>query len=179
MTIKEMVFSLAETGFNLSFQEYLAENRGDLIICRIDQAGKTIQVYEQPKTNFDSTSLPYIESQAGYLVADKEKNTFYDILLISDKVLGSSTCELETIIIHELAHWLIDSGNAGKLKISKEAMKLGKNIPTLLHPDDKFHNVEFCQVLAEACIAYNKKGQKFDSSMEAIRSAMRFDIYDE
>jgi HKD family nuclease len=185
MNIYTRVSYLAKLALQFDFAEYLSKENKQLLIFEIDTQNKTYKLFECENIDhlLEQTNNNYIDAKAGYLFNVKSifnTNTEADLLLLSDIVINSNPIDLDTIIIHELVHFIIESGRSSLIEISKEANALGVQIYNLTDKPEEWrtrHNVDFCKSLAQACISYNNITRNFKNSEFATESAMRFDIF--
>jgi len=174
---------LAEVGYCLDFEEYLSTSRKELIIFSIDDVKSRYVPITQncPKEIIESVNKNFISSKAGYAVDAHsifQSPFICDILLVSSDFVGNESSEIDTILIHELAHWIINARLSAP-KLSGDEITLGDNIfKRTDHQNIAMtqHTNTFCQLLAHGCINYNKKYSAFPTPQECIESAMRFDI---
>ena len=92
--------------------------------------------------------------------------------------MKDSQKNIDTILLHELAHCIINSGNDTKAK-SEALEKLGQYFYGYSNPateDYTQHTEQFFMLLAEGCANYQRHFPVFNSPEEVIKSAMRFDI---
>jgi hypothetical protein len=126
--------------------------------------------------------LPTPKSKAGYSVNLIAQATT-DVLFLTEDVLQSSYRDLQTILLHELAHCLIDSGQDDLLTLTAEAISLGTGFYGKLNPYNEVwtrHTENFCQVLALGAINYKDAMSLparplFPSAEDCLRSAMRYE----
>lgn len=147
----------------------------------------TKNMFSKKEENFDQilehSNQKYFHSKAGYLVDVKTQlktNVEADLMLLSDIVLNSNPIDIDTIIIHELVHLLIDSEQSNQIILSENSREIGSAIYKLTdYPNEDFtrHTEDFCQRLSQTCITYHNKTKNFESVDQAIRSAMRFDMF--
>lgn len=186
MTISDKIKYLSAMALCFDFEEYLNTNNKEIIIFEIDTINERYILKEG--RNFDqileNSNQKFFHSKAGYLVDIKTKfNTKVeaDLFLLSDVVLSSNPTDLDTIIIHELVHMLIDSGQNNHMAITEYSREIGSIFYKQTdYPNEDItkHTEDFCQRLAQACITYNNKTKNFENDNQAIRSAMRFDIFE-
>jgi hypothetical protein len=125
---------------------------------------------------------PSPQVKAGYSVNLIARGTT-DLLFLSEEVLESSYRDLQTILLHELAHCLIDSGQDDQVTLTEEAIALGTEFYGKLNPfneESTRHTEHFCQVLALGAINYNRAWSLpdrplFPSAEDCLRSAMRYE----
>jgi hypothetical protein len=127
-------------------------------------------------------SLDQPASKAGYSV-NFIANRTTDVLFLTGEVLDSSYRDLSTILLHELAHCLIDSDQDQYLDITEEARSLGATFYQKLNAytePNTGHTTHFCQVLALGAINFNQANSfpdqpLFPSAADCIRSALRYE----
>ncbi len=185
MTILEKVKYLSKIALDFDFEEYLNTKNKEITIFEIDTINKKYVLKEG--RNFDQilehSNQKYFHSQAGYLVDVKTQlktKVEADLMLLSDVVLNSNPIDIDTIIIHELVHLLIESEQSNQIIISENSREIGSAIYKLTDYPSEYitrHTEDFCQRLTQACMTYHNKTKNFDSVDQAIRSAMRFDMF--
>ncbi len=182
MTTLERIQYVAQLAFDFDFEEYLKRTGKKVIILEVD----TIQKRFLPHYGHVSSALiervneSYEHAQAGFtldahLVLSLKDNTA--LFLFSDITLNSNPIDLDTIIIHELSHFMVLSRN--EVQPSIEAYKLGREIYDISSPEyDEItqHTEDYCRLLAQGCINYNEKTRNFRRNADAAKSAMRFDM---
>lgn len=157
-----------------------------LVIVKLGPDGRFIDI--DPADPIDQrlyqflNSLPTPQAKAGYsvnLIAQKTT----DVLFLTDEVLQSVYRDLQTILLHELAHCLIDSGEDQFVELTDAAITLGnlfyKNLNPALEQATR-HTEYFCQVLALGAINYNRamslpEHPLFPSAEGCMRSALRYE----
>jgi hypothetical protein len=121
----------------------------------------------------------YVEAKAKYhydiSISFADADSKDELFLLSDVVLFSNPTDIDTIIIHELLHFFIDSNQKVRIleHISESAKKIGSDV--FEKRDKSIHSLLFIQRLTEGCIRYNSNTKNFSSSLDAINSALRFD----
>ncbi|MCX6227042.1 MAG: hypothetical protein NTV01_20225 [Bacteroidia bacterium] len=184
--ISDKIQYLSRIALGFDFRQYLEQNQKRFIVFKINTVDSCYELMEGENFNsiLDQSNKKYFHSKAGYLVDIKkmlDTEAEADLLLLSDVVLHSNPIDLDTIIIHELVHMIIDSNTPFPLELTEEAVGIGNEIYRLTDYHNELmtrHTVEFCQHLANVCIHYNTETKNFNNGMEAIRSAMRFDIFE-
>ncbi|MEI8201542.1 MAG: hypothetical protein WCH34_00905 [Bacteroidota bacterium] len=177
---------LSKLALRFDYLNYLEENKKKLIIFQINLLHNNYSIIhgDNSENLIEQANTNFVVSQAGYLYNICSRLKFSenaDLFLISDNVLKSNSNEIDTIIIHELVHFLIDSGNSNFKNISEEAKEIGNNIYNLTDSFNEIeskHTIEYCHILSQACINYNAKTQKFSDSEITLKSSMRFDIFE-
>ena len=126
--------------------------------------------------------LPKVNAKAGYKVKFIAQHTV-DLLILGEEVLNERRPDFTTILLHELAHCVIDSGDRQYITIDQEAKVLGDKMYTMLNPateDDTRHSEDFCRVLAQGAIGLNSAWSTpersfFTSNEDGLRSALRYE----
>lgn len=187
MEIMQKVKHLSSISLGFDFENYLTTKNKSIIIFEIDTIGRKYLLKEGQ--DFDDilkqSNERYFDSKAGYLVDIKSQlqaQMEADLLLLSDIVLNSDPKDLDTIIIHELIHMIIDSENKAFLKVSEYAKHIGSKIYGMTdYPNESMtkHTEDFCQQLAQACINYTDYTNNFSCGLNSLKSAMRYDIFED
>jgi len=181
MDLIERIQYLSELVFDFDFQNYLSINNKSLLIFKIETKKKRYALLygNDNKNLLEKANKHYVEAKAKYqydvstIFADTDSKD--DLFLLSDVVLFSNPTDIDTIIIHELLHFYINSNQKVRLleHISESAKKIGHDV--FEKRDKSIHSLLFIQRLTEACIMYNSNTKNFGSSLDAINSALRFD----
>ncbi len=187
MTILKRVSYLSNLALGFDFENYLTINEKQIVVFEIDTLNRRYLLKEGETFDdiLEKSNNKYFDSKAGYLVDIKSKlqtQIEADLLLLSDIVLNSNPIDLDTIIIHELVHMLIESKNESNLELTEEAITIGGQIYKITdyhNVETTKHNLDFCKLLAQACINYNIKSKNFSTDFLASKSAMRFDIFED
>lgn len=127
-------------------------------------------------------NLPPAHSKAGYCVNCIAQNST-DLLFLTDDVLQSQYRDLQTILLHELAHCLIETGEDNIITLTEQAQLLGSQFYNCLNPGLEQvtrHTEHFCQILAFGAINFNTtmslpERPFFPTSEDCMRSALRFE----
>lgn len=185
MTIRERVQYVCMIAFKFDHLKYLTDSGKQLVVFKINTLERRYQLLEGDVSNdvLEAANKKYFDSKAGYLVDLKSQlptPLHDDLLSLSDIVLYSNPADLDTIILHELVHCLIESGNAGAITEFGEWEILAKNTFALTDKHNQFmtrHTMAFCDLLAIGCSRYNATTANFRGDWDSIRSAMRFDLF--
>lgn len=183
---EKKIEKLCSTICQFDFKDYLHRNGRQLYGLIINVRTKKFDpLFGDPSIVFlNFVNEQYIESTAGYRVDfDKRFQTNFcvDVFLISSKLYKKSAKLIEPIVLHELAHLLIDSNNV-ILDIDNDSKILGQKIYNLTYKDygmDSLHSLIYCQLLAQICKEYSRKVKKNTSAEAIIKSAMRDDIIED
>jgi hypothetical protein len=186
MTILERINYISKISLDFDFNNYLKENNKEIVVFKIDTLNKKYVIKEGRDFDkiLEQANLKYVDSKAGYLVNIKlhlKTDVDSDLMLLSDIVLNSNPIDLDTIIIHELVHMLIDSEQSHLMTLSEDSEIMGKKIYKITDYCDESctrHTEDFCINLAQACINYNRMTKNFESDLITIKSAMRFDVFE-
>ncbi len=127
-------------------------------------------------------SLPKARAVAGYSV-NRVAQGSTDVLFLTEEVIQNSFRDLQTILLHELAHCLIDAKEDDFVTLTEPAKELGARFYNNLNPDLEMatrHTEYFCQVLAQGAINYNRAKSfpshpLFPSAEACLRSALRYE----
>ncbi len=184
--IKDRIQYLSRLALGFDFEQYLKQGQKEFTVFRINTIDSCYELLEGD--NFDSileqSNQKYFHSKAGYLADIKTMlNTKVegDLLLISDVVINSNPIDLDSILIHELVHMMIDSNTNFPFELTEDSNRIGSEIYALTdYPNETVtrHTKQFCKQLANACIHYNIETKNFKTATDAIKSAMRFDIFE-
>lgn len=184
MDIVERFKYISKISYDFDIDDYLQKGAKSLLIFMIDSISKRYTLISGTDTDniLESANQRYVESIAGYKVDVHNvfnKETPADLFLISDTVINSNPTHIDSIIIHELAHLLIDSNNQPSsltLFIKDMATKL-YYATDVENVHSTRHDIEFCQVLIYGCLNYQSKTKNFDSIQDTVESAMRYDTF--
>lgn len=185
MTIFDRIKYVATIAFDFDFENYLFSQEKLLLIIEIDTINRSYTARESdiPSDLLEAFNSRYIDAKAGYLVdvsSQFSTGLKSDLFSISDIVLNSNPIDLDTIIIHELTHCLLESNHAKKIlpygDWEEDASKLFSHTDEDLQ-HQTLHTQEFCNLLCQGCHRYSHKTANFGSGWLAARSAMRFDAF--
>ena len=163
--MRDKIISLSSIIFNFDFENYLTTNNKQFIglLISIDEEKYKYLFGPRVEELIEKANGKFHKAKAGYCVNFQERFEIegnYDVFLIGQEILECQENEIDTIILHELVHMLIDSNNIENINfnLSKEAIKFGNLIYKYVDKateDVTKHTEEFCTCLAEACIRYN------------------------
>lgn len=186
--LKDRFSFLAINVFGLSINEYLTSSQNrQLLIYSIDlQTRSFIPLFgNPPKELTDAMNLRFYDAKAGYRVA--VQNVFHvanlnaDVLLLSNEVISASKSELDTILIHEICHLIIDSDSLSltKFSLNEKSRYSGERLykKTDQHNEQiTKHTIKFCTLLAAAAEIYASLSDELNTREAVLNSAMRYDL---
>jgi len=185
MDILERIKFISKIAYDFEIDDYLQDKSKSLLIFRIDTVSKKYSLLfgNDIDNILESANLRFVDSMAGYKVDVHKvfsKKTPSDLFLISDIVINSNPTHIDSIIIHEIAHLLIDSNNQCMSLasfITDMALKLYYSTD-IENVEKTRHDKEFCKLLVYGCINYQSETKNFKTLQETVESAMRYDIYE-
>lgn len=184
MDILDRFKYISKVAYEFDIENYLQIEMKSLLIFLINSIAKRYILISGEDTDniIALANQRYEESKAGYSVDAHEKfnkQNPVDVFLISDIVLNSNPTHIDSIIIHEIAHLLIDSNKAPSSipsYINDMAMKLYSSTD-IENVNRTKHDVRFCEVLIWGCLNYQSKTKNFDSLQELVECSMRYDTF--
>ena len=187
MTINERLQYISQISLKFDYDNYLKSEGKSLIIFEIDTINSRYKLfYGKDKDELvNQANEKYFDAKAGYLFDLKTQfktGVEADLLLLADVVLNSNPIDLDTMIVHELTHFMIESGRTDLINLSENAKILGDDLYKLTdrcNEDRTRHTEIFCKVLSQLCINYNQATHNFISNFDVMKSAMRFDIFED
>ena len=183
MDIIERFKYISKVAYDFDVDNYLQKEAKSLLVFLIDSISKRYTLISGIDTDniLDSANQKFIDSIAGYRVDVHDvfnAKSPTDLFLISDTVINSNPTHIDFIIIHELAHLLIDSNNQPPIAtfINDMATKL-YYATDIENVNATRHDIEFCQILIHGCLNYQTKTKNFNCIQDAVESAMRYDTF--
>lgn len=186
--VAERFRALARECFDASFNKYL-ETLGNRSLYGyvIDGDAHTyLPFFGDPPVGLTTSIVQagFFDSVAGYRVAVQDRfpqpllNA--DVLLISKALLLAPQDEMDTILLHELCHWVID-GDAqalASLDVDEDSRRWAQCLYDSTDKDNEIttrHDLEFCTVLSASAATYASRSASLPTRAAVLRSAMRFD----
>jgi len=122
MDVPERIQFVSQLAFYFNIDNYLAKETKSILVFKIDTFNKRYSLLQGNDIDniLDCANANFVDSLAGYKVDVHElfeKQTPADLFLIADVIINSNPSHIDTIIIHEIAHLLIDSGNSQTISI--------------------------------------------------------------
>ena len=186
MDILERLKFISKISFDFDFEIYLAKESKSILVLKIDTINEKYSLISGVD---DANILECINSTrfwyslAGYRVNAHNHfrtNIPVDIFLVSDIIINSNPSHIDTIIIHELTHLLIDSENSHAFALLPHFKEMGLRLyyaTDTERTEDTRHNFDFCQLLVYGCSNYQSKTKNFRGLQEAVENAMRYDTF--
>lgn len=186
--IKNRWFRLAEDVFGFSFVEYLTRHGGRLLYgYLIDAENRRVEpLFGEPPAELTETiNSRFVDSKAGYRVdisgVFPSVRVNADVLLVAKDLVSASEVSLDTILLHELCHMLIDSKHRSVVDfaIDKKDRYYGEKLFRKTDFENQTvtkHTREFCDLLAAAAQRLSELRHGFKDRAEVIQSAMRYDL---
>jgi hypothetical protein len=185
--VREMFFGLGNELFPMSFDNYLGATGRQVWGLQIqpDKRCFSVMFGAARDDDLDLFNSNFHDAIAGYKVGAlsvfPSLSADADVFLLSKDALAWTSEDTLPIVLHELCHWYIDSGNQARLPIAitpadKHKGKALYNRTDFHNEQGTRHTLQFCEVLcALARRAVEKK--KFSGKRDQlVASAMRFDL---
>jgi len=184
--VLERLGFLSREVLGINLDQYLIDN-GDrhlfgLIINKIRRQFEPL--FGNPPEQFYKNA-PFVESLAGYAVDVGRKfpglGLNADVFLIAQELLGEDDLSVDTIILHELIHVLIDSGwlDRSTLKPNAKDKYHGERLYAKTDKENQHvtrHTEEFCILLASAAQRLYEIDKRYRDRVDVIDKAMRADL---
>jgi hypothetical protein len=185
MKIFDRIKYVSSIAFDFDFENYLLSQEKLLFIIEIDTINRRYKARESdiPLALLEAFNSRYRDAKAGYLVdvsSEFSTDLKCDLISLSDIVLNSNPIDLDTIIIHELTHCLLDSNHAEKISPYGDCEDDASRLFSQTDEDFRHqtrHTQEFCNLICRGCHRYTHKTANFGSGWLAARSAMRYDAF--
>ena len=182
MNIQERIKNVSSIAYDFDLNNYLQFK--SLLVFLVNSNSKRCSILSGNDIDniLERANRTPVDAVAGYAVDAHEifsTETPTDIFLISDNVLKSTTQHIDSIIIHELSHLLIDSKKQCKSLpsfVNDMAIKL-YNATDIENSERTRHDLEFCQLLIYGCFNYQIKTRKFKTLQETVENAMKYDVF--
>ena len=185
MDILERIRFISQIAFDFNIDNYLAKEAKSILVFKIDTNNKSYSLLlgNDVDNILDCANAKFIDSLAGYKVNVHEifeKQTPADLFLIADVIINSNPSHIDTIIIHEIVHLIIDSGNSQTITILPFIKEMALR---LLYATDienierTKHDEEFCMFLIYGCANYQSKTKNYRNLQETVENAMRYDTF--
>jgi hypothetical protein len=183
----ERIFELSEEIFGLDFPAYLVchNNRHFWgFIIEEDEERYSAMFGDPPKNAVELLNESYVEAKAGSSVDVGESlgmNVNADIFLIARSVLSQPAGHIDVIILHELAHIILNADLKGVISFHPTPADVERGKEYYRRTDTSVvqltqHTEEFCILLAAACRAYLTMTDEFKTAEEAMESALRYEL---
>lgn len=187
MDIEKRIYQLATDIFGFTYQNYTKSTGRILLGVAINPEKRE---FEHLFGDFPDNFLPTINKQfhdtiAGYRV---DVGTFFpgldidaDVFLLNVNNLADSEKEIDSLLIHELCHMIIDSNsiNATAITFTEKDRYHGNKLYKKTDVENEHttkHTEEFCNLLAAVSDIASKKMEGFRYRSDWINSAMRYDL---
>jgi len=187
MDIQKRIYQLAIDVFGFDYGTYLEATGRVLLGVAINPEKRE---FEHLFGDFPDNFLPTINKQfhdtkAGYKVDVgghfPELGINADVFLLNVRNIDDSEKEIDTLLLHELCHMVLDSNGLSDAKITVDEKdkyhgnKLYKKTDVENENRTK-HTEEFCELLSAASDIASKKYSVFQDRWDVINSAMRHDL---
>ena len=187
MDIENRIYQLASEIFGFSYQEY-NETTGRVLLGVVINPEK--MVFEHLFGSFPDNFLTIINKQfhdtvAGYRVDVgayfQELNINADVFLLNMNNLSDSEKEIDSLLIHEICHMVLDSNSLDKttITINKKDKYHGNKLYNRTDVENERitkHTNEFCNLLSSASEVASTIYHVFLDRWDCINSAMRYDL---
>lgn len=189
MTIQRII-ELSNLAFDFDLQDHLNQEGKSIIVLQlINEGERTIEIKllegDDPDNMLEdmNAGCPLQASKAGcrpntHLVFNAEHPR--DAFLISNEVLETNDFHIDALIIHELAHYFIESGIP--VGIDEEDEEIGEILYAITDQNYEHltkHNLQFCRTLISGCRRMHNKLQSVLDLTELVQSSMCYDINQE
>ena len=186
--IRKQFEYLALEVFGLSLDTYLATNQNRLLFgYAIDLPARSFfPIFGDPPVELTKAmDGRFVDSIAGYKVAVQTvfpiPNLNADVLLLSTELDSVSNSDLDTILIHEICHLVIDSNfiNQISLRIDEKSRYHGDRLYKKTDRENERitkHDIRFCHLLSAAADKYSSSSEILPSRWDVLNSAMRYDL---
>jgi len=185
--IENKLYQLAIEIFGIDFQKYSNETGRKLLGVLINPEKKEFQHLfgDFPDNLLPTINKKFNDSVAGYKVDIgshfTDLNISADIFLLNINNLNDNDTELESLLIHELCHMVMDSGILSDTNISSgkkdkyHGIKLYKKTDAR-NEDITKHTEGFCILLSTVSGIASSKYEIFKDRWDVINNAMRYDL---
>jgi len=183
LDFEKTLIELSDEVLHFDIHLYLKTNNKTLLGVTMNSAANQFEELfgEFPGNYLTTINSRYVDTEAGYKVNVQEEfpsiKTKTDLFLINKDRLSDNKIDIESLLIHEICHMIIDSKNITNtsLNIDDAAKYLGSKIfKTSSTPE--FHPIEFCNLLAAACISAEKNKIPKRKRLRYVNLAMKFDM---
>lgn len=180
--------TIAADIFDFSVDAYLASNNSrSLFFYAIDLPTRSfLPVSGQPPQELtDLMNGRFVDAMAGYRVAVQSvfpaSGVNADVLLLSSELLSATPADIDTILLHELCHMLIDSKSRepSTTAIDEKSRYHGERLYKKTDVENEAvtrHSPFFCSLLSMAAEKYATQYKTLADRWEVIDSAMRYDL---
>jgi len=183
--IHDRIFVLARSAIGVDVHTYLNETRKSLYGLLIADGGASFRPMfgDPPAVLLDAANARPSDTVAGFCVDVGEAlriNIRADVFLLSEAMLYETGYQLDAIIVHELAHFAIDSANDDILRSELTTEDRQTAAELYARTDRQMervtrHNEYFCQVLIVACRRWIADRNDLNIQ-DALYLAMKFDV---
>jgi hypothetical protein len=185
--VRAILYDLGNSLFPISFQSYLAASGKTLWGLEIDPDHRRFNTMfgELSDEDLERFNKGFHDTIAGYKVSARlvfpSLSADADVFLLAKQALTWSGADLLPIVLHELCHWYLDSGNQAKLPVAITPIdrQKGKTLykRTDIHNEHVTkHTLSFCEILCAMARRAVEQKKYSGSRDELVASAMRFDI---
>lgn len=182
--VQDRIFTLAQSTIGIDVHTYLNETDKSLYGLLIVDEGTSFDPMfgDPPNALLDAANARPADSVAGYCVDVGQAlriDLRGDVFLLSEKMLDETDDQIDAIIVHELTHFAIDSGNDDPLRseLTNEDRETATELYARTDRQMEYrtrHNEYFCQMLTVACRRWAASNDL--NTQDAIDLAMRFDV---
>lgn len=181
------IYQLAIDIFEINYEKYLEVTERVLLGVAINSEKREYEhLFGDLPDNFLSTiNKQFVDAIAGYRVDVgahfPELGIKADVFLLNVRNIHDSEKEIDSLLIHELCHMVLDSKGLSGAKVSADVKdqyhgdKLYKKTNTKNENITK-HTKEFCDLLSAASEIASKTYPVFQDRWDVINNAMRYDF---
>lgn len=183
---KERVFELALQSININLTQYYDDNKKCFYGVIFNPNTKNvINLFgDTPAVVLNYIKTTMVNAKAGFMVdlhLQIAAIDSSDLLLIPEDLLNCNPIDIDTIIIHELVHYTVNSRNIN-INLNEADREVGNKFYKASGQFDwqeTQHNLEFCSYLACAVRNYNNSTNSFISNNQASISSFRYELPDD
>lgn len=187
MDIEQRIYKLAIDIFDFDYKKYTKATGRVLLGVVINSEKKK---FEHLFGDFTDNFLPTINRQfcdtiAGYRVDVgayfSELGMNADVFLLNVKNITGSEKEIDSLLIHELCHMVLDSNslNETTVTVNENDRYHGNKLYRKTDVENERitkHTKEFCNLLSAASEIATRKCSVFIDRWDCINTAMRYDL---
>jgi hypothetical protein len=187
MDTENRIYQLATEIFSFDYYGYKAATGRVLLGVVINPEKREYEhLFGDFPDNFLTTiNKKFSDMVAGYSVNVgshfPELNINADVFLLNLNNLSDYGNEIDSLLIHELCHMILDSNNLDSttITISEKDRYHGKKLhnKTDIENEGKTkHTIDYCNLLSSVCEIASTKYPGFQDRWDCINSAMRYDL---
>lgn len=187
MDVEKRIYQLATDLFDFNYKNYTKVTGRELLGVKINpEKGKFEHLFGDFPDNFLLTiNKQFHDTIAGYRVDVgayfPELNIKADVFLININNLAEGENDIDSLLIHELCHMVLDSNslNDTSINICEKDKFHGNKLFKKTDSENvrvTKHTEEFCNLLSAVSDKVPIKMNVFNDRWDCINSAMRYDL---